>query len=129
MNERESANLVGCFIDRSCLELPMNARCTRFTMQAARVTHHHVVTINFPNAGLRFDILIAFKSSQFERSISLEREFPINAVIRSLPFTDKASPELIREKTCMSKNEFKRAVGRLLKEGRITIGANSIEKK
>ncbi len=46
-----------------------------------------------------------------------------------LPFTDKASPELIREKTCMSKNEFKRAVGRLLKEGRITIGANSIEKK
>ncbi len=46
-----------------------------------------------------------------------------------LPFTDKAAPELIREKTCMSKNEFKRAVGRLLKEGRITIGANSIEKK
>lgn len=46
-----------------------------------------------------------------------------------LPFTDKASPELIREKTCMSKNEFKRAVGRLLKEGRITIGTNTIEKK
>ncbi len=46
-----------------------------------------------------------------------------------LPFTDKASPELIREKTAMSKNEFKRAVGRLLKEGQITIGKDSIDKK
>ncbi len=46
-----------------------------------------------------------------------------------LPFTDKASPELIREKTQMSKNEFKRAVGRLLKEGHITIGSNSIDRK
>lgn len=45
-----------------------------------------------------------------------------------LPFTDKASPELIRNKTQMSKNEFKRAVGRLLKEGRITIGKDSIDK-
>lgn len=44
-----------------------------------------------------------------------------------LPFTDKASPELIREKTQMSKNEFKRAVGRLLKEGKITIGKDSID--
>ena len=47
----------------------------------------------------------------------------------SIPFTDKASPELIREKTQMSKNEFKRAVGRLLKEGKILIGTNSINKK
>ena len=46
-----------------------------------------------------------------------------------LPFTDKASPELIREKTAMSKNEFKRAVGRLLKEGRIEIGKDSITRK
>ena len=46
-----------------------------------------------------------------------------------LPFTDKASPDLIREKTGMSKNEFKRAVGRLLKEGKIVIGPNSIELK
>ncbi len=46
-----------------------------------------------------------------------------------LPFTDKASPELIKEKTGMSKNEFKRAVGRLLKEGKILIGSNSIELK
>ena len=46
-----------------------------------------------------------------------------------LSFTDKASPELIRQKTNMSKNEFKRAVGRLLKEGKIDIKAESIELK
>ena len=46
-----------------------------------------------------------------------------------LPFTDKASPELIREKVGMSKNEFKRAVGRLLKEGKIEIRPDSIVRK
>ena len=46
-----------------------------------------------------------------------------------IPFTDKASPELIREKTGMSKNEFKRAVGRLLKQGLIEIKESAIEKK
>ncbi len=43
-----------------------------------------------------------------------------------LPFTDKASPERIRQETGMSKNEFKRAVGRLLKEKKIEIGQYSI---
>jgi predicted RNA-binding protein (virulence factor B family) len=38
-----------------------------------------------------------------------------------IPFTDKAAPELIREKTHTSKNEFKRAVGHLLKENKISI--------
>ncbi len=44
----------------------------------------------------------------------------------SLPFNDKASPELIKAETLMSKNEFKRAVGRLLKQGKIEIRNNSI---
>ena len=43
-----------------------------------------------------------------------------------IPFTDKASPELIREKAHMSKNEFKRAVGHLLKENRISIEEDRI---
>ena len=43
-----------------------------------------------------------------------------------LPFSDKASPEVIKHETGMSKNEFKRAVGHLLKEGKITIGEKSI---
>ncbi len=38
-----------------------------------------------------------------------------------LPFTDKADPDVIRRETDMSKNEFKRAVGNLLKSGRIVI--------
>ena len=46
-----------------------------------------------------------------------------------IPFNDKAAPELIREKTDMSKNEFKRAVGRLLKEGKIEIKPDSIVRK
>ena len=46
-----------------------------------------------------------------------------------LPFTDKAGPELIRDKTGMSKNEFKRAVGRLLKEGKIEIKPDCIVRK
>ena len=44
-----------------------------------------------------------------------------------LPFTDKASPERIREEMNMSKNEFKRAVGHLLKEGKIEIGESDIK--
>lgn len=44
-----------------------------------------------------------------------------------LPFNDKASPELIRLQFNMSKNEFKRAVGRLFKERKIVINPDSIE--
>ena len=44
----------------------------------------------------------------------------------SLPFTDKADPEVIKREFNMSKNAFKRAVGRLLKEGKITISEKSI---
>jgi len=43
-----------------------------------------------------------------------------------LPFTDKASPELIREKMGMSKAEFKRAVGNLLKSRKIEIEEDGI---
>lgn len=44
----------------------------------------------------------------------------------ALPFTDKASPEVIRRETQMSKNEFKRAVGHLLKTGKIRITEQAI---
>lgn len=46
-----------------------------------------------------------------------------------LPFTDKADPELIQKKLGLSKNAFKRAVGRLLKEGKIEILEQSIVRK
>lgn len=46
-----------------------------------------------------------------------------------IPFTDKANPEIIKNETGMSKNAFKRAVGRLLKEGKVSIETSSIVKK
>lgn len=45
-----------------------------------------------------------------------------------LPFNDKASPETIQREMGMSKNEFKRAVGNLLKAGRIEITEKCIRK-
>lgn len=45
-----------------------------------------------------------------------------------LPFTEKASPEIIQRETQLSKNAFKRAVGHLYKEHRITIKDNVIRR-
>ena len=45
-----------------------------------------------------------------------------------LPFTDKADPERIRGEVHMSKSELKRAVGHLMKEGRVKITPDSIER-
>ena len=47
----------------------------------------------------------------------------------SLPFTDKADADVIREAFGMSKNAFKRAVGRLLKQGKIAIDTDQIRMK
>lgn len=47
----------------------------------------------------------------------------------SLPYTDKVDPERIKEDFNMSKAAFKRAIGKLLKAGVITIEANAIKKK
>lgn len=46
-----------------------------------------------------------------------------------LPFDDKASPEVIKREFGLSKNAFKRAVGHLLKEGRIEIRDGRIFQK
>ena len=43
-----------------------------------------------------------------------------------LPFTEKASPEVIKRETGMTKNAFKRAVGRLYKERHITLDDGKI---
>ena len=45
----------------------------------------------------------------------------------SLPFTDKADPELIRKEFGLSKNAFKRGVGRLLKAQKVQITEKNIE--
>ena len=46
-----------------------------------------------------------------------------------LPFNDKTSPEVIKRECNMSKNQFKRAVGHLLKLGEIEIGEKVIYSK
>ena len=45
-----------------------------------------------------------------------------------LPFSDKASPEVIKRETGLSKNAFKRAVGKLYKERRVEITERAIRK-
>lgn len=45
-----------------------------------------------------------------------------------LPFTEKATPEVIARETGLSKAAFKRAVGRLYKERRITLEGGKIRK-
>lgn len=52
----------------------------------------------------------------------------IEAYGGSLPFNDKASPEVIKKEMKMSKNAFKRAVGRLYKEHKIEITERSIRR-
>ncbi len=46
-----------------------------------------------------------------------------------LPFDDKVSPEVIKREFGLSKNAFKRAVGRLMKQGRAEIRDGKIRKK
>ena len=46
-----------------------------------------------------------------------------------LPFTDKTDPAIIKRELSLSKNAFKRAVGHLLKQGRIELWDQSIVRK
>ena len=45
-----------------------------------------------------------------------------------LPFHDKSDPESIKNRFHMSKNAFKRAIGSLMKQGKITISSDGIRK-
>lgn len=45
-----------------------------------------------------------------------------------LPFSDKANPEVVKRELHMSKNAFKRAAGRLYKQGLVQIDENCIRK-
>ena len=72
------------------------------------------------------DVLDAFQAEDLVAEKVMEKLEELGGV---LPFTDKASPELIREQMDMSKNEFKRAVGNLLKAGKVEITQTEIRKK
>lgn len=62
---------------------------------------------------------------QMDKDATVLLDF-INANDGEIPFTDKSDPEEIKEALGMSKNAFKRAVGRLLKNGKIEIKEKSI---
>lgn len=62
---------------------------------------------------------------QIEKDVERVME-AIKSFDGALPFTDKASPEVIKREMQMSKNEFKRAVGHLLKTGKIEITERAI---
>lgn len=63
----------------------------------------------------------------------LQMDADVEAVLKvmesyggKLPFNDKVSPEVIKKEFHLSKNAFKRAVGRLLKAGKVEITDNGI---
>ncbi|MDR0963219.1 MAG: S1 RNA-binding domain-containing protein [Clostridium sp.] len=58
-----------------------------------------------------------------ERIMNLLQEYD-----GQLPFTDKDSPQLIERETQMSKKEFKRAIGSLLKQGKVKITSEGIRR-
>ncbi len=93
--------------------------------QAGDRIHGHVVHIR-PDGKL--DLAVRLKAHQQlvqdgETILQKMEEFG-----GSLPFGEKASPEIIRRELHMSKSGFKRALGHLLKEGRIVTGDSEIRK-
>ena len=93
--------------------------------QAGDRIHGHVVHIR-PDGKL--DLAVRLKAHQQlvqdgETILQKMEEFG-----GSLPFGEKASPEIIRRELHMSKSGFKRALGHLLKEGRIITGDSEIRK-
>ena len=68
-------------------------------------------------------IILSAKSEDADKIMDL-----LDSYSGVLPFTEKADPEVIRRETGMSKNEFKRAVGNLYKNGKVSITDGRIRK-
>ncbi|MBE5900075.1 MAG: RNA-binding protein [Lachnospiraceae bacterium] len=76
----------------------------------------------------KLDISIRDKSYiQMDEDAEMILEL-IDSYAGVLPFTEKASPEVIKRETGLSKNAFKRAIGRLYKERQITLSDGRIRK-
>jgi predicted RNA-binding protein (virulence factor B family) len=67
----------------------------------------------------------AYKEIQNDGDVIMEL---LDSYAGTLPFTEKASPEVILRETGMSKAAFKRAVGHLYKERKIVIEEGKIRK-
>lgn len=76
----------------------------------------------------KLDITIREKAYlQMDRDAQKVMEV-IDSYAGVLPFTEKASPEVIMRETGLSKAAFKRAIGRLYKERKITLSEHAIRK-
>ena len=69
---------------------------------------------------------VAYRQMNADAEAVLARLKEKNGV---LPFNDRAEPEIIRREFNLSKNAFKRAVGHLLKEGKVEVNEVSIRLK
>ena len=88
------------------------------------------ITKHAKKIGIKYLTLYAFSTENWKRP-----KDEVDAIMElfdkyngELPFTDKASPELIKRETGMSKNEFKRAIGNLLKNNKVEIKSDSIKR-
>ena len=67
----------------------------------------------------------AYQQMETDAELVLDKMDQMGGV---LPFNDRVAPDVIKQQFGLSKNAFKRAVGRLLKEGKIIITEKTIER-
>ena len=122
----EFSDNFGTFVavdDRYSAMLPSFEDCSRY--KAGDVINARVTNVK-PDGKLDLSIR---EKAYLQMDADAEKVFEvIEKYGGSLPFNDKASPEVIKKETQMSKNAFKRAVGRLYKERKIEITETGIRK-
>jgi hypothetical protein len=109
----------------------------RYSARIARNELHHPLRVGEPISARVVKVLDDGKLSlslsekayvQMDTDAALVMD-TIASYDGELPFTDKASPAVIEREFGISKNAFKRAVGRLLKQGKIEIKDTCIRAK
>ena len=77
------------------------------------------------------DCLLFFRLGDFYEMFNEDAKLVLKVIDEFdgvLPFNDKARPETIMREFKLSKNAFKRAVGKLLKENKVRITEKTIER-
>ena len=93
--------------------------------KAGDLIHGHVVSVR-PDGKLNLSVrAVAYQQLEEDGAAILRKIEEFDGV---LPFGEKASPEIVRRELHMSKSGFKRALGHLLKEGKIVTGDTEIRK-
>lgn len=93
------------------------------------IGEHHQGHVKIVRPDGKLDILLGAKTKERVTDLSEHLEEYMAEHGGSMMFTDSSSPEDIREQFQCSKKDFKKAIGKLLKKGKIEIGDNSINLK